>query len=143
MVLDYTAYGYVVYRLGRSILHALPNPRRFEEERLRKFRKGNVWQHMRRAILDFVLVGGACLVAWRHADFGFVWLAFAIVLISLAIPIAFAWTFNKLNPVSAVESFPLPTEEQLERLARSRIRICAVQFALVIAWTYSWRHLFF
>ena len=141
MLLDYVACGYVVYRLGLPLVRSLPNPRRFEEERLRRFRESNVWLYIRRAIFDFTLIGAACLVAWRHADLGLIWLGFGIILIALAIPAGFAWTVNKINPVPPVEAFPPPSEEQLDRLTKSRLRACAVQFALLVAWGYSWRHL--
>lgn len=99
MLLEYAVFGYFVYRLGLPLLQAFPNLRKFEEERLRNFRESNVWDHIRRSFLDCILIGVASIVAWRHADLGFFWLAFAILLFGLAIPVAFAWTFNKFNPV--------------------------------------------
>jgi hypothetical protein len=141
MLLEYAAAGYVAYRLAVPLIQAAPNPRRFEEERVRRFREGNVWHYIRRAIFDFVLIGAACLVAWRHADLGLLWLGFAILLLGMAIPAAFAWVVNRISPVPPLDPLEPPTPEHLSTLTRSRVRICLTQAALLLAWLYAWRHL--
>src|SRR6267378_2847821 len=128
MLIDYIAFSYVLYRLGGPLVRSLPAPRKFEEHLVRRRLQSNVSVHLRHAILDFLLVGAACLVAWRHADLGLLWLACGLLLIGIA-------------PVPLPQRPPAPSEDQLDRLALKRRRICVLQLMLVLAWCYSWRRL--
>ena len=91
MILDYIAFGYVLYRIGVPLILSLPDPRKFEEKRIQRLMQHDIWVHAKRAVFDFLLIGAAFLVAWRHADLGILWLAFGIALVVLAVPTAFAW----------------------------------------------------
>src|SRR5882762_9599627 len=91
MMLDYIAFTYVLYRVGLPLILSLPNPRKFEEERIRRARRHDIWFHARRGFFDCFLVGGAFLAAWQHADLGILWLVLGVALIGLAVPTSFAW----------------------------------------------------
>jgi hypothetical protein len=140
MILDYIACGYVLYRIGVPLILSLPNPRKFEEKRIRRLRQHDIWVHARRAVLDFLLVGAAFLVAWRHADLGILWLALGIAFVGLAVPTAFAWGISR---IAELPDFPAPevSEQQLERLTRKRRLGWAILVPLILVWCYSWRTL--
>src|SRR6266576_2592107 len=70
MILDYIAFGYVLYRIGVPLILSLPDPRKFEEKRIQRLMQHDIWVHAKRAVFDFLLIGAAFLVAWRQANVG-------------------------------------------------------------------------
>jgi len=140
MILDYIAFGYVLYRIGVPLILSLPDPRMFEEKRIQRLRQHDIWVHAKRAVFDFLLIGAAFLVAWRHADLGILWLAFGIALVVLAAPTAFAWGVSRIAELPDIAT-PRVSEQQLDRLARKRRLGWAIQIPLILMWCYSWRTL--
>ena len=143
MVLDYAACGYVAYRLGVPLLRAIPNVREYEAKRLRKFRERGVSYYISRVAPDLALVAAACLIAWQRAGLGLLWLGIAVLLTILAASSGFAWAVGKVVPAPPLDLTSPLTEEQLDEFAKSRVWKNVVQFLLLSAWFYSWRHLAF
>jgi len=140
MILDYIAFTYVLYRVGLPLILSLPNPRKFEEERIRRARRHDIWFHARRGFFDCFLVGGAFLAAWQHADLGILWLVLGVALIGLAVPTSFALGISRITALPEIPTAEVSGPE-LDRFAQKRRRMWLVQIPLLLAWCYSWRGL--
>ena len=151
MLLEYAAMGYGAYSLVLPLAKTLRGPRKVEAARLDAVRDRTLSDAVRSETIPMALQATACLIAWRYADLGLLWLCIGVALALLASFGLLYLGIRESMPKHAAkadeaaeepDSRQPPREEQLASLTRSRVRIALSQLALLAIWIYAWRYLF-
>lgn len=151
MLLEYMAMSYGALMLLLRLAKVARIMRDSESTQLQDESVRSSWNSMQSSAPVMFLEGVACLVAWKYADFRWLWLLIGVLLLTLTAIVVLVLVWRKLMPDMTAESDSMAAESISNRAppsvaaqganTRFRVRFALLQITLLIVWVYAWRHL--